>query len=605
MVDSTDSDSPEGTWPVPDELLLALFFGTTYLATTATSILGHDAAEFATIYADGGYAHPPGYPLYSMYLRAMAWLPVAEPAAGAAIATALLGVAAVVVLYRTLRSWRAGRFGAIFGALTFGLASHVWLYHTQPEVFALNHLLAAGLLWLAGPDPPARGWRRVVALGLVAGLGLSHHHTIVLMAPVGFWGVYCGLSESDLSRPATLTAGAAALAVGLTPYAYLPIVHASDLGWHWGAPDDLSGILHLFLRRDYGTFSMASSEQPIGAVPHIGYLVRAACRDLLYLPVAFALVGLVQMFRSDALPPRLGIAGLGASLVLTGPFFVSLLTRPPDGLNATLIRRFHLLPELHLAVLAGIGAGVVLRRYSVGRLVRGTLLVGFVIAAFGTGLPILDQHHAPTVDSYIHDTFEPLPPDSVVLGTGDHALFGALYFQRALDRRDDVLFIAPQMLAHRWYHERTLDSSDMAFDYRGTDIDTDRLFRAIFRQNRPLFVTRRFHDDLLTRWRAAPYGTLIQVFPPDQSPPAPRRTFDLNRRLFADFTVSPRPDAGPTTWSRFLLEDFYARNWRTLADALRRAGDETRATRAADIARRYAPWSAPSGTGDSPDSSSR
>ena len=54
--------------------------------------------------ARGGVAHPSGYPLYVMYLRAMAWLP-GTPAHAAALATALLGAAQIGVLHAACRAW--------------------------------------------------------------------------------------------------------------------------------------------------------------------------------------------------------------------------------------------------------------------------------------------------------------------------------------------------------------------------------------------------------------------------------------------------------------------------------------------------------------------
>jgi hypothetical protein len=572
---------------------LIVVFAAIYLPTTAGSILGHDAAEFATIYADGGYAHPPGYPLYSMYLRAISWLPVSPPAAGASLATTLVGIAAIVVLYHAIRSWGVGSFAALFGAIAFGLSTDVWVYQTQPEVFALNHLAAATILWLAGPSPPLAGRRRVVALGVVAGLALANHHTIALMAPIGLWGVYRGVREADGSALGTLGLGAASLVAGLAPYAYLPIVHAFDLGWHWGAPTDLQGVLHIFLRQDYGTFRMTTGEEPVGAVVQLGFLARAVPLDMLVVPVLASLVGVGVAFRGDeeaydSREARLRTACLLASFVLVGPVFLSQLTREPNGVNHMLVRRFHLLPQLHIAFLAGLGASG-LGQWLPSRATRAAVIGALVVGGLAAGWPAIQQHHAPSVEQYVRDTFESVPEESVVIGTGDHNAFGSLYYQRALDRRTDVLYLSASMLAHRWYHRRRIRERDIPFEYRGSNVGTDRLFRALFATGRAVFVTRPFHDELLDGWRAVPHGTLIRVYPPDVVPPPPHRAFRKNVELYSDFTITPRPDAWPTTWSRVVLED-YARTWRTLASSLESTGHRRLARRARQLARQFAPW---------------
>ena len=51
-----------------------------YVSTASPYVLGDDSGEFSTLYAAGGVAHPSGYPLYALVLRAFSWLPVVTPA---------------------------------------------------------------------------------------------------------------------------------------------------------------------------------------------------------------------------------------------------------------------------------------------------------------------------------------------------------------------------------------------------------------------------------------------------------------------------------------------------------------------------------------------
>jgi hypothetical protein len=123
--------------------LVALVAAAAYLPTAARSVLGGDNGEFATLFHAPGVAHPPGYPLYLLYLRALSGLPAASPAHGAALATALLGAAAAAALFSAGRAWGASRGASAFAALAWALSSLPWRLATQAEVFALNALLAA------------------------------------------------------------------------------------------------------------------------------------------------------------------------------------------------------------------------------------------------------------------------------------------------------------------------------------------------------------------------------------------------------------------------------------------------------------------------------
>src|SRR6185369_67723 len=92
-------------------------------------------------------------------------------------------------------------------------------------VFALNVLVAMAIVALAAPgaSPFGREEARVGLLGLAAGLGISNHHSIILLAPIGLYAAIAAARRSG--RPlACVALGAGALAAGLLPYAYIPYV---------------------------------------------------------------------------------------------------------------------------------------------------------------------------------------------------------------------------------------------------------------------------------------------------------------------------------------------------------------------------------------------
>ena len=108
---------------------------------------------------------------------------------------------------------RAGRPRRLAAAI-FATAPIVLHVTTEAEVFALNDLVVAIVLWLAAEGGPVRGLRRAVLLSLVAGLGLSDHLTCALVAPIGLLGVVRGIREAD-RRGVAIAAAAGAFALGL------------------------------------------------------------------------------------------------------------------------------------------------------------------------------------------------------------------------------------------------------------------------------------------------------------------------------------------------------------------------------------------------------
>src|SRR5882724_9666524 len=169
--------------------LVALCALVVYAYLAPAHVVDGDNAEFSTLSVTGGIAHPSGYPLYLLWLHATSWLPGSSPAHTAALATAILGGAAVAMLHAACRAWGARPLAATTACAIFAGAPVVMRVASEAEVFILNALLVSAVLWLAARGGPLRGERRAAALGLVAGLALANHLTCVLVAPVGILGV--------------------------------------------------------------------------------------------------------------------------------------------------------------------------------------------------------------------------------------------------------------------------------------------------------------------------------------------------------------------------------------------------------------------------------
>ncbi len=137
------------SWPV---FLVALAL---YVATCSTTVQGGDAGEWMTVAAIGGVGHPPGYPLWTLLLRALALVPIGTIAFRASLGSALLAALAVALVHRAV--WRVTLDGraAWLAALALMVSATFWRYATVAEVFAgaaaTGHDL--GRARLALPEP--------------------------------------------------------------------------------------------------------------------------------------------------------------------------------------------------------------------------------------------------------------------------------------------------------------------------------------------------------------------------------------------------------------------------------------------------------------------
>jgi len=178
-----------------------------------------------------GVPHPTGYPLYTMLGWLWSQLPLGgTPAWRMNLFSACTAALAVGTLFLAARALGQSRVIAGAVALALAVSSTFWSQATIAEVYALAALIQA-LFILALLRWRQGHWPLWVA-GLLLGLGLAHHRTIILMLPgaLVFWGLEAGnwrlVTAGRLpvaSRQNQVTRAAFAALAGCLLYLYLPL----------------------------------------------------------------------------------------------------------------------------------------------------------------------------------------------------------------------------------------------------------------------------------------------------------------------------------------------------------------------------------------------
>ncbi len=546
--------------------LVPLAAALVYALSTPAWVLGGDNGEFVTLFAKGGVAHPPGYPLYVMLLRAFAWLPMSAPR-GAALVTASVGALAVAMLFRACRAWGASAASAAIATAVFASSPLAWRLNTSAEVFGLNVLIACAIVSAAAPNAPARGWKRVAQLALFAGLGLSNHHSIVLLLPLGLWAVACGFREE--SRRWRVVAAGLAFFVGLLPYAYLyeQALHANPASaWVWGNIHDLRSLALHFTRAEFGTTRLALRDAPLEPVMHLRHFGWWLVRDLLGLPLVM-LVGACASLRRIRAP----IIALGSAFVLAGPGFVSMLNIAPHGVGALIVERFYLLPAALACVLSAIALERLIPRLERRGTIAAAISAMVLLAGFALGSADLSEDHRPTVDMYVKNTLRAAPPRAILLGSGDQKFAGFLYARFVLGLRPDVAFITPEMLYGPWYADRVRRELGVALS--PPTADRVELVSELLATARPVAFAGSVPKTIPEAgFGSYPIGTLQMIIPPRATTPDPDDLEVSNVKLLAQFELEPAASSSSATWAGTTFGE-YARTWLVLEAMLRSRGE--------------------------------
>jgi hypothetical protein len=204
---------------------LALYVATRARFWDLPTVFAMDGAELVVAARDLGVDHPPGHPLYLILGFLFSKLPFSQPEGGIILLSAIAGAAAVAFVFLGALEITGKRAAALGSSAGLGLAGIFWLHSAIVEVYALQALLVALLVWLA-----ARGLRRqrpdslavvACAWGLLATCNILL--AVLLLAPVAVYLTGTRVFEGDRKvRRRRFVRAAAALAAGLVPLLYIP-----------------------------------------------------------------------------------------------------------------------------------------------------------------------------------------------------------------------------------------------------------------------------------------------------------------------------------------------------------------------------------------------
>lgn len=202
-----------------------------YAATMPHFVTFEDSGIFNLACHQGGVAHPPGYPLYSLLCYPFAHLPFISTAVGINLMSALFGAMSCAVLY-LIAVWLLGRPGyAYIAAFAYGFCAIFWSQAIIQEVYTLHTLLLFSLFFLAlvyrrTGNPQILYW-----CALLYGLSLSNHWPLMGVAtPALLILLLSGFRWSEIQRLGlrTLALSSGFFVLGLAPYLYLVVSANGD-----------------------------------------------------------------------------------------------------------------------------------------------------------------------------------------------------------------------------------------------------------------------------------------------------------------------------------------------------------------------------------------
>ena len=313
-----------------------------YLFNLSPYVGRADTFEFQVTALRLGIAHPTGYPLYVLLGKLFTLLPFGTLAWKVNLTAALCAAGAVGFVYLLIHRLTKHTSIAVLAALALAWSATVWSQAIIAEVYALNLLFVAGVLWLALDILEGRSMPRTLwSVALLMGLSLTNHITMVMLIPA--LGLACLLRWPRLRLSDWLKA-VGLFILGLAVYAYIPLRWPALHDGQWMSLSEFlayitgrqfGGALQLGLLRDPTRYAILWRllREPFGvvglAVAAAGWLYLAVKQWRLalvslasFLPYCFyGLVYVVPDLDVFVIPTHLLLAlwiGVGAAYIANG-----------------------------------------------------------------------------------------------------------------------------------------------------------------------------------------------------------------------------------------------------------------------------------------------
>ena len=548
----TDQPGPASSFTDYLLALLAAFLALVlYFRTLAPGLLGGDSGEFQFAAWLGGFVHPTGYPLY--LILGYLWthlLQLGDPAWRMNLFSALWGGGAVGLFYllAARMAWLTSarlpalirRALALFAAFTFAVTPTLWSQAVIAEVYTLHAAFVIAVLLGLVTWAETHDRRAFYATAALYGLSLTHHRTMLLLAPammVFVWLVWRGRAgEQGGGKAWSVKRGARSEGAGepgghhaprlpLSPcllvflstclllplllYVYIPLRAplAPYANVHVG-PDQTLALYQPTWRGFLQYVAGQTFEGEIGAVAQaVGRLVPAArlfVHEVTWAGVALGLIGLLWLAWRNR--PLLALTGLSFLAVVGFNLFYGIGD----------IHVFYIPAYLIWVVWAALGVGGIgklgIGKLGIGKLGIGKLGISCLLALILPAWLLLARY--PQIDQSRNNQArtmwrmilaQSIPENAILVSNDRDEMTPLLYLQYVEGIRPDLTGLFPLI-------QPTPEWTDVG---RVTD--------AALRSGRPVLLIKPM-PGLEVKFRLEPAGSLVRVVGPavEQPPVQPQ-----------------------------------------------------------------------------------
>jgi hypothetical protein len=528
--------------------LTTLAIAIIYFLRIPHSVQSGDTGELVTSAFGLFVPHPPGYPLFIwlqfFFIHAFDFSSVFWRAS---LLNVFFAVGCIYCLGSLLKENKPIAIGSM---LLLAFSRIFWKYSLLPDVFILNALIAAAILFLYFKDDGKV--QRTLWIPFLFFLGLTNHLTLVFLFPIVDI-ILIRRNEKKLYLSILL-----GLIAFVSLYWSLVLMRPSELS-SWGNVVDFEGLIHHILRTDYGTFKLVNSNESGSAL-----VIWKIFSEEMLIAFYSLLIILIMLFlkfqKRHCFFTKKSIL-LVLILFLYPVVFFSLSNMEMTGFRSEIIERFFILFQIIFIFCAGYSVIKLSDGLTSGfKSAIGGLLIFCALISFVRNKDINNFGQNTIIEDYVLNLLNAAPTTpTVLLVHSDTRVFALRYAQVALGVRPDVKVVAPKMLFFPWHATKFVRDTGFNLDFKKTsktkelEMEGDLILNNIDRFS---FLTIfDFKNINAYHIKFLPLGRLLSVgrgasLPSDNEYYKKMRTFgkdisspfgryDISRDLWTDYCVFP------------------------------------------------------------------
>lgn len=426
--------------------IFVIFLFVIYSRNVSHDVFGGDVGDLVSAAYLFGVAHPPGYPLFTLFGFIATRLPVVlDPVSKVAYVSVISSLVSIILLKKTLDLLIKDQVVKFVSAAILAFSYLFWLYSEIPEVFALNAMFVVLITFLCVRFYKTGGYSNFLAIFFFFGLSLTHHQTIVLLAPFMFV-LFFKKYKNIFGFKKRLFLAPVFFVLGLAPYLYIPIAASRGPVINWDNASTLGGFIDLVTRSDYGTFSAGPFPQPAfdARLVAVKEFFTTLVSSVSFPAFLVGIAGMIYLFRKDKF---LGIA-LFLSFFLSGPFFAAYANFPIiNTFVLGAVERFYLFPHVIFVIFFAVGLeGLLLflrRVFSKPEYATLIVCVFFIIPLllFRANLKKTDLSKVSMGTDFAYDNLRNVDKNALVITYGDTKGFNSWYVHLVLNYKPDIQMI--------------------------------------------------------------------------------------------------------------------------------------------------------------------